>query len=270
LDEYPTLAKERIWTEWSKWATKGTIPSKGLIALRDCEWLINYPEIADLQGVPQDPQWHPEGDVWIHTLHVCDAAAKIAERERLSDLERSVLLFSALCHDMGKPSTTAFEEERWRSPGHAQTGVPIANAFLQKIGCPTVIIDMVLPLVAEHMVHFDAPVSIRTARRLSVRLGKASMVQLGRLVESDLSGRPPLPKQQSSSMQQLLELAQSIKIEHSKPWPIVQGRHLIELGHSPAPWFRKVLDSCYEAQLDGVFDNEATGMDYLKRTLEDK
>lgn len=269
LQEYPTLAKERVWTEWSKWATKGTVPSKGLIALRDCDWLLNYPEIANLQGVHQDPQWHPEGDVWTHTLHVCDAAAKIAERERLNEFERSVLLFSALCHDMGKSTTSVFSDGRWRSPGHALAGVLLASSFLQRIDCPIAISEMVLPLVAEHMVHFEASVSFRTARRLSVRLGKASLVQLGRLVESDLSGRPPLPCQQSVAMQQLLELAQSLKIEHARPSQLIQGRNLIELGYSPAPWFRKILDICYEAQLDGVFDCETTGIDYLKRALEE-
>jgi len=267
--EYNTLAKERIWTEWYKWATKGTVPSKGLIALRDCDWLLCYPEIANLQGVQQDPQWHPEGDVWTHTLHVCDAAAKVALREQLDDFQRSVLLFAALCHDMGKPCSTTFENGRWRSPGHAQEGVPLACSFLDRIGCPTSISEVVLPLVAEHMVHFEALVSMRTARRLSVRLGKASMVQLGRLVESDLSGRPPLPQQQSEAMQQLLGLAQDMKIEYAKPAQIIQGRTLIELGYPPAPWFRNILDKCYEAQLDGAFDNQASGLEYLRQILQE-
>ena len=127
--------------------------------------------------------------------------------------------------------------------------------------------EVVLPLVAEHMVHFEAPVSIRTARRLSVRLGKASLVQLGRLVESDLSGRPPMPRQQSEAMQQLLDLAQDMKIEYTKPAHIIQGRNLIELGYQPAPWFRSILDKCYEAQLDGVFEDQASGLDYLRQIL---
>jgi tRNA nucleotidyltransferase (CCA-adding enzyme) len=270
LPEYPTLAKERIWTEWFKWATKGALPSKGLMALHDCGWLPCYPEIANLQGVQQDPQWHPEGDVWTHTLHVCDAAAKVADREQLDDFERSILLFAALCHDIGKPCCTTFEDGRWKSPGHAQEGVPLASSFLNRIGCPIAISEVVLPLVAEHMVHYEAPVSMRTARRLSVRLDKASLVQLGRLVESDLSGRPPLPQQQSEAMQQMLELAQGMKIEHSKPAQIIQGRNLIELGYAPAPWFRNVLDKCYEAQLDGVFDDQASGLECLRRILLEK
>lgn len=269
LNEYPTLAKERIWTEWFKWATKGTVPSKGLIALDDCGWLLNYPEIANLQNVPQDPQWHPEGDVWSHTLHVCDAAARIATRENLDDFERAVLLLSALCHDMGKPECTILEDGRWRSPKHASAGVPYADAFLQKIGCPAGISDRVLPLVAEHMVHFEAQVSTRTARRLSVRLGKASLVQLGRLVESDLSGRPPLPCHQSDSMLQLLQIAEELRIEYAKPPQIIQGRHLLELGYSPAPWFKTILDHCYDAQLDGVFVDNPTGLEFLKKALED-
>jgi tRNA nucleotidyltransferase (CCA-adding enzyme) len=203
-------------------------------------------------------------------LHVCDAAAKVADREQLDDFERSILLFAALCHDIGKPCCTTFEDGRWKSPGHAQEGVPLASSFLNRIGCPIAISEVVLPLVAEHMVHYEAPVSMRTARRLSVRLDKASLVQLGRLVESDLSGRPPLPQQQSEAMQQMLELAQGMKIEHSKPAQIIQGRNLIELGYAPAPWFRNVLDKCYEAQLDGVFDDQASGLECLRRILLEK
>jgi tRNA nucleotidyltransferase (CCA-adding enzyme) len=267
VNEYDTLATERVWTEWHKWAVKGKRPSKGLMALVDSGWLVHYPELFALQGVEQDPVWHPEGDVWNHTLCVCDAAADIAEREQLPEQERLILLFAALCHDVGKPTTTVFEYDRWRSPGHAAAGVAVANVFLLRIGCPVAVIDAVLPLVAEHMVHFAASVSTRLIRRLSVRLGKASILQLSRLVEADLSGRPPLPAQQSETMQQMVELASSVSILHSKPERLVQGRHLIALGHEPARWFGKTLDQCYEAQLDGVFENELDGLDYLKTVL---
>jgi tRNA nucleotidyltransferase (CCA-adding enzyme) len=265
--EYSSLALERIWTEWSKWATKGTHPSQGLTLLKECGWIEHYPELAALQGVEQDSNWHPEGDVWVHTLHVCDAAAKIAERERLSETERQILLFASLCHDLGKPATTVQMNGRWRSPRHSEVGVPIAESFLARIGCPVSVIEVVLPLVAEHLVHIQSDPSPRAVRRLSVRLGKATIVQLGRLVEADMGGRPPLPPKTSAAMNELLRLAESIQVSHSKPERIILGRHLLELGYKPDRWFSLVLDECYEGQLDGLFESQTDGFEFLKSVL---
>jgi len=124
-----------------------------------------------------------------------------------------------------------------------------------------------LPLVAEHLMHIHSEVSPRNVRRLAVRLGKASIVQLGRLVESDMGGRPPLPRGLSTQMKQMLQLAESIDVSHSKPERLIQGRHLIELGYVPARWFGEKLDACYEAQLDGRFECELDGIVYLKELL---
>ena len=268
-DEYASLAKERIWHEWHKWATKGKKPSKGLMFLNETQWLNHYPELVALQGVPQDPKWHPEGDVWIHTLHVCDAAAEVAEREKLGDEERAILILAALCHDLGKPETTSYINGRWTSPRHSEAGVPIAEAFLARIGCPLTIVEIVLPLVAEHLVHVHFDVSRRTVRRLSVRLGKASMVQLARLVEADLGGRPPLPKMMPDAMSKMLELADQVQVTHGRPEMLVQGRHLIEMGYAPARWFGEKLKACYEAQLDGAFETELEGVEFLRGLLLD-
>ena len=266
--EYSSLALERIWNEWHKWATRSKRPSKGLQVLRDCGWLDHYPELANLYGVPQDPHWHPEGDVWIHTLHVCDAAAQIADRDSLSDDERVILLLAALCHDLGKPATTELSDGRWRSPSHASVGVPLAASFLTSIGCPRHFIEVVQPLVAEHLVHVQSEASPRAVRRLSVRLGKASILQLSRLVEADLGGRPPLPKTIPESLLRIMQLAESTKVSLTKPDRIVLGRHLLSLGYSPARWFSPILEACYQAQLDGVFATEADGIDFLKSELD--
>ena len=266
--EYSSLALERIWNEWLKWAIRGKRPSKGLHVLRDCGWIEHYPELAALVNIQQDPVWHPEGDVWNHTLHVCDAAAHIAERDQLSDDERVILMFAALCHDLGKPATTELIDGRWRSPNHASVGVSLSESFLTKIGCPWHFIEAVQPLVAEHLVHVQSEASPRTVRRLSVRLGKASIVQLARLVEADLGGRPPLPMTMPESLIRILKLAESTKVSHSKPDRIVLGRHLIDLGYVPARWFSTILETCYQSQLDGVFDNESNGIDFLKSELD--
>jgi tRNA nucleotidyltransferase (CCA-adding enzyme) len=235
--------------------------------LLDTSWIENYPELKALCGVQQDSVWHPEGDVWVHTLYVCDAAAEIAEREQLDDFQRSVLLFSALCHDLGKPATTTMSDGRWRSPGHSEAGVPIAESFLARIGCPVSIVEVVLPLVAEHLVHIQGEASKRAVRRLACRLGKATIIQLSRLVEADMGGRPPLPKVTSAAMTEILELAKDMEVSLAKPEMLVQGRHLIALGYKPAKWFGDVLKNCYEAQLDGHFENEPEGLLFLAGQL---
>ncbi len=266
--EYSSLALERVWNEWLKWATRSIRPSKGLQVLKDCGWIEHYPELAALECVQQDPVWHPEGDVWIHTLHVCDAAAKIAERDKLPEDERVILMLAALCHDFGKPATTEFTDGRWRSPSHAAVGVPLADSFLARIGCPRHFIEVVQPLVAEHLVHIQSEASPRTVRRLAVRLGKASIVQLMRLVEADLGGRPPLPATFPESLIRIGQLAETTKVSHGKPDRIVLGRHLLHLGYAPARWFSSILERCYQAQLDGVFEGEIGGIDFLKSELD--
>ena len=87
------------------------------------------------------------------------------------------------------------------------------------------------------------------------------------LIEADVSGRPPLPKRLPENATKILELAVNLKIDRHAPQPMILGRHLIALGHDPAPWFGKVLRQCLEAQLDGTFECEVDGISYLKQVL---
>lgn len=265
--EYDSLAIERVWGEWCKWASQSVLPSRGLHVLAATGWLEHYPELAALPGVPQDAQWHPEGDVWIHTLHVCDAAAKIANRDELDAHERTILLLAALCHDLGKPATTAFLEGHWRARGHCEAGVAISRTFLERIGCPEAIIQIIEPLVAEHLVHAQHVMNPRVVRRLTQRMGTATIAQLVRLIEADMNGRPPLPGGLPSTVQTLVELSEGLNVNRSGPKPLILGRHLIALGHRPDVWFGEVLKQCFEAQLDGAFSMESDGIEFLKTAL---
>jgi tRNA nucleotidyltransferase (CCA-adding enzyme) len=260
LPESKDLARDRIWHEWEKWALRGTHPSFGLTFLRETNWLSLYPEVEAIVGVQQDPQWHPEGDVWTHTLHVCDAAAKVAEREQLAGEDRIVVLLAALCHDLGKATHTHFENGRWHAYGHEVGGVEPTKAFLERIGCPIAIQDLIVPLVADHLIYSVAKVTPRLVRRLAYRLGEASVKHLVHLIEADVSGRPPLPPRLPDNAKQILEMASVMKIDRNAPRPIMLGRHLIELGYAPSPWFGGILKHCFEAQLDGVFENEKDGL----------
>jgi tRNA nucleotidyltransferase (CCA-adding enzyme) len=109
-DQYTTIARERVAEEFMKWAVKGRTPGRIAEYFAASGWDVHFPEIARLAGVPQDPEWHPEGDVGTHTMLVVNAAAAIAERDGLTDDNRAVLVLAALCHDFAKATTTMLRE----------------------------------------------------------------------------------------------------------------------------------------------------------------
>jgi tRNA nucleotidyltransferase (CCA-adding enzyme) len=263
--EYSSLARERIWLEWEKWAALGVHPAQGLRVLQETGWLAFFPELAALVGVPQDPGWHPEGDVFVHTLHVCDAAAAVARREQPDREEHVVLLLAALCHDFGKATLTVQNEAgRWVSPGHDQAGVPLAENFLHRLQAPARVIERVLPLVAQHMAHMSGdgrPPSERAVRRLANRLHPATLRQLARVVEADASGRPPLPP--CRPLAPWLEMADRMALADRRPQRILLGRHLLARGAAPGPAMGRILDQAFEAQLDGAFADLAGALRWL-------
>ena len=259
------LPKERLWEEWKKWALKGTTPSWGLKLLRPTLWLDR--EIAELVHTPQDPEWHPEGDVFIHTCFVVDAAAEIANREQLDEHDRLVLMFSALAHDFGKPSTTKMEGGRWRSKGHCEAGVELAERFLTRIGAPLAIIAEVKALTKEHLVHAGIKnPSPKAVRRLANRIAPATVAALGRMIEADHSGRPPLPK--GNPFQPWVEKAAELNVFSAKPEAILMGRHLIELGVKPGKGMGVLLSRAFEAQLDGAFDDVDGAISWARDNLD--
>ena len=267
MSEFSTLPVERIWGEWHKWATKSRSPSRGLEFLNQSGWIDHFPELAALRGVPQDSEWHPEGDAWIHTLLVCDAAAALADREALSEERRVILLLAALCHDLGKATTTEFLDGRWRAHGHADASVPLSQQFLARIGCPLAITEAVLPLVREHLVHTQREISARLVRRLALRMAPATIEQLLQLIEADMSGRPPLPGGLPDAARQLGEIASELALGEEKPRPLVLGRHLIARGFQPDVWFQGVLNKCFEAQIEGAFAGLEDGLQFLDALL---
>ncbi len=254
------LPKERMWEEWKKWAIKGEYPSQGLWTLMSMNWLDD--EIASMSHVPQDAEWHPEGDVFVHTCHVVDQAARIAKREQLDDEDRMTLLFSALCHDMGKPMTTEFIDGRYRARGHCEAGVDPARNFLDRIGCPGDISRAVLKLIKEHLVHAGNEPTERAVRRLATRLSPTPISLLSLLVEADHSGRPPLPK--GNPFKEWEAMAEELQVREEEPKPILMGRHLIDLGMTPGREMGVVLDEAFEAQLDGAFSSLDEAIEWLE------
>ena len=143
------LPSERIFEEWKKLILKGRIPSKGLNFLKSSNWLGYFPELESLVGCEQEPEWHPEGDVWTHTLHCMDSFAKDRTGRDWEDL---VVGFAVLCHDLGKPSTTVKSEDgRIRSPKHEAKGEEPTHAFLARMTNQADLAEQVVPLVRRHL-----------------------------------------------------------------------------------------------------------------------
>ncbi len=272
LAEYSTLAQERIWGEWEKWAAKSMAPAHGLAFLRDCGWIAAYPELVDLVGLPQDPEFHPEGDVWRHTLATVEAATRIAERDTLAGDDRTVLILAGLVHDLGKAQTTVIDEAgRIREPGHAVAGEKLARAFLQRIGAPARIAERVIALARHHMDYLGYAGGPAHVNRLAAKLGAQgeSLAMLARLVEADHQGRPPLSGGLPAEMDRMLQVAKELGVKAAAPQPLLQGRDLIAAGLRPGPHFGPILRAATEQQLEGQLSTPEEAQAWLQQYLQE-
>jgi tRNA nucleotidyltransferase (CCA-adding enzyme) len=273
-ESYTELPVERVWGEWDKWATKAVKPSFGLAVLKQSGWLTHFPEVAALDGVPQEPEWHPEGDVFIHTGHCLDALVGLATWREGTPNTRRILSLSVLGHDFGKPSTTKQAEKRgrlrWVSPEHEAAGGPLVEIFLQRIGAPLELVGRVRPLVINHLLHHQGAEVYRdtTVRRLARKIEPATIDELIAVMQADHLGRPPLVSTETvRRLEHLRIAARRLALEHAAPKPILLGRHLITLGLAPGPQFTPALEAAFESQLDGAFNDEAGGLAWMKNYL---
>jgi tRNA nucleotidyltransferase (CCA-adding enzyme) len=257
------LPRERVLGEFEKLLLKAEKPSIGL------EWLYKFgvtnqifPELQSLVGVPQEPEWHPEGDVDIHTMMVVDEARKLIDD--LPYAEQVTVMLAAIAHDFGKPATTQFFDGRWRSHNHDEAGVEPTIAFLDRLGIFTLnsydVREQVVQLVRYHLkpgefykAESKNPVGDGAFRRLA---RKVEPDLLYRVAKADSLGRnpdwQPAEKRFGSEAQEwFIDRVRKLNIEKRAPEPILMGRHLIEMGLEPSPEFKRILDSVYEMQLDG-------------------
>jgi tRNA nucleotidyltransferase (CCA-adding enzyme) len=264
---FSELAGQRVRDEWFKWAEKSAVPSAGLKFLAATGWVDHFPEIKDLMGAPQDPDWHPEGDVFIHTGHCCDAMAGLPEWRASGPEARAVYMLAILAHDFGKPATTRREVKDGRSrivsPGHDVLGGKLAQTFLERIHAPPAIQARVVPLVVNHIIHFQT-LTDRALRRLAKRLEPENIRGLCLVITADSMGRPPRPAEEPENARRLLARAEELRVREKPPEPIVMGRHLVELGLRPGKDFGVILERAYEAQLEGVFFDLTHAWEWLR------
>jgi len=252
------LPAERVFGEIEKLLLKARRPSLGLALAREWGMLETIaPELVPLASTPQDPEWHPEGDVWVHTLQVVDEA-----RALLSGLEddrprQLTVMLGALCHDLGKPATTRFEDARVRSRGHEEAGLPPTTALLDRWNVFTRqgydVRAQVLALVAQHLkpgqLYDDRErVSDGAIRRLA---RKCEPDLLYRVARADCVGRRP-GRFEPVAMEWFMERVRALDVAQRPPEPLLKGRDLLDLGLAPGPRVGELLREVYEKQLDGT------------------
>lgn len=267
---YHELAQERVWGEWQKIAAKGLHLDMALQALWETGWECHFPQLAALHNVAQPWEYHQEGDVWVHTGMSASVAAALADDHGLDGDDRAVITLAALCHDMGKPSTTKTEADgRITSYDHAKAGVPIAREFLQGIGAPESIIRRVLPLVQEHMTAYTSRTTPAAVRRLARRLheaGGATVEEWALVVQADQLGRisatqPPV------KLEKWTDMAKSLTVATAPANPLVTGKMLIAAGMTPGKEFKPILAEAMAAQDDGGFSTWEGATEWLANRL---
>lgn len=264
------ISQERIVDEFAKLCIKGIKPSLGIQWLRDTDRLKTIlPEIYDTIGIEQDPEWHPEGDVYEHSKQAMDAAVNF---EYQSDEDKLTMVLASLCHDVGKVVATQTIDGRIRSLGHDVKGVPIAATFLDRVINTQKIKDTILKLVRHHMIpvafvknNAKAPAYKRLAKKLAP---ETNIQELTRLAYCDKSGRNP-DRQAPFEVcpEELIEefLAQAKKYGVGQTFepPILMGKDL--LGQvKPGPELGKLLQKAYRIQIE----ESVTNKDELKKRLK--
>jgi tRNA nucleotidyltransferase (CCA-adding enzyme) len=268
LDDLPS---ERIWGEMEKLLLQAEHPSIGLALALDLGTIDQlFPELRALVGCEQEPEWHPEGDVWTHTLMVVDKAHAL---NRDLDRPRSItVMLSALCHDIGKPATTEVIDGRIRSMEHEEAGVEPARRVLDRLNIHTIdgfdVRGQVLGLVAQHLkpgaFHKAGNVTDGAFRRLAQ---KVDLELLARLARADCLGRTGTFD--CSAMDWFIERARRLGVEHQPPPSLLLGRHVVALGVAPGPRVGAILKQVYEQQLDGAVTTLDQAITEARRIIGD-
>jgi len=283
------LPKERVYQEFQKLLLKAPKPSIGFELMRALGVISFFPELEALIGVPQDPNWHPEGDVWVHTMLCVDEMASIMKncsvgipahdrgqecpRYEIDEKRQLKMMFAILCHDFGKPATTTIEADgRIRAIGHEKAGLAPTESFMYRLTDEHDFIASLLPLVEHHLkpLQFYAHGAKAAAiRRLATKVNIEELVLvakadfLGRTTDEALHGK-------YEAGDWLLEKARALHVQEKPLENLLQGKDLVNLGLKPSPLFRKILDEVYDLQLEGTFHNKEEALRYVHKHYTDK
>lgn len=271
------LPSERVWGEMEKLLLRAERPSIGLGWLHALGVIDQlFPEIKALIEVPQDPEWHPEGDVFVHTRLVVDRARELIDD--LSYAKQVTVMLAALAHDFGKPATTEFIDGRLRSRGHEEAGVDPTISFLDTLNIHTLdgydVRAQVVALVRDHLKPGECfkkrdEVGDGAFRRLA---RKCELDLLYRVAKADSLGRNAdwVPREQwydSEAQEWFINRARELEVEAKAPAPLLLGRHLLELGLKPGPRIGEITRAVYEMQLDGRVQSLGAAKEVAKELI---
>ncbi len=264
LEELP---QERVYTEFEKLLLKSAKPSIGFELLRELGVLSYFPELLAIIDVPQDPKWHPEGDVWVHTMMSIDAMVKLLGEDKKQNLK---YMFAILCHDFGKATTTTIEDDgRIRAIGHEYEGMEPAKSFMYRLTQEHAFVESILSLVKHHLKpsqFYAAKSKNRAIRKLAT---KVNIEELVIVAEADFLGRTTEESLQGDYKAGvwLLEKAIGLNVQNRPLDNFLQGRDLIDLGLTPSPKFKIILDAIYSLQIEGVIRTKEEALEQVKKVF---
>lgn len=244
-----TLPKERVYEEMNKALMKADKPSIFFDALRKTDQLdVWFPEMKALIDCPQDPVYHPEGDVWNHTMMVLDNAAGC--RDKVTEPE--YFMVSAICHDMGKPDTLSVTEDgHIHTYGHDKAGVAVADRFLKRLNNDNALRGYVLDMVENHMKPhqcFNNESHIKTTNHMFDSVKNRG--DLCHLVMADISGKGSVTER---ALKEQAFLSERLVIYEARAKePMVTGKDLIAMGMKPSREFSEILESSRKMHFSGV------------------
>jgi len=271
LEELP---KERIYAEFKKLLLKAPKPSIGFELMRELGVLRYFPELEALIGVHQDPECHPEGDVWVHTMMSLDAMAGLCRLEcphsdnPNMDKEKLKMFFTTLCHDLGKAGTTTIDEEgNIRAIGHEEAGVVLARSFMYRLTDEHDLIESILPLVEHHCKPSQFYKDGTKDKEILNLATKVNIEELVTVAKADFLGcnTEESLRGHFKAGEWLLEKAKALKVQNKPLENLLQGRDLIALGLEPSAKFKTILAKVYELQIDGVLSTKEEAMAYVKK-----
>ena len=251
-DEIKLVSRERVRDELTKMLTEGH--ARQAILLLDKTGLLKevLPEIPAMKGVQQPAEFHPEGDVFIHTLLALD---------NLPHPCPPTLAWGALLHDVGKPATFRVAPDRIRFDGHVEVGVKITEEICDRLRFSKHDAAHVLALVDNHMRFGDV-----------TRMKESTLKKFMRLPGFDehlaLHRADSLASHRNLSTYEFLQKKiTEIPPPNIRPAPLITGNDLIALGYIPGPRFREILDAVEDAQLEGQFDSREVAIEFVKRAF---
>jgi putative nucleotidyltransferase with HDIG domain len=246
-----SVSAERVRDEIARILTEGG--ARRGFELLDSTGLLRevLPEVSALKGVGQPPEFHPEGDVWTHTMMMLDGL-----REPSITLALGVLL-----HDIGKPATYRVAE-RIRFDGHVEKGIEIAHSLLTRLRFPNHVIEGAEALIANHMKFMEVARMRESTLKRFMRLPEfEEHMQLHRLdCQSSHGGL--------DNYDFVRRRQEEMPPEQLKPPPLLTGRELIAAGYRPGPMFGIVLSEIEDAQLEGRISTTAEALEMARLKLD--